>query len=80
MWGLEWLSLSGLFSKGTQESHHTAKALEAERPQPKINRGVPDEDTESSASNRLGQEHISPFLRLPVELWVMIYDFAQRIP
>jgi len=69
MWGLEWLSLSGFFWKETPESHHTASQL-------KSNGAVPEEATELPGSDGLGKEHESPFLRLPAELRVMIYDFA----
>ena len=69
MWGLEWLSLSGLFLKKAQDSHHAAGQLES-------NGAVPDEATKPSALNRLDPEHDSPFLKLPAELRMMIYDFA----
>lgn len=76
MWGLEWLSLSGFFSKEAQEPHLTGKAVEAERPQLESRNSVPDEATEFSSSDRPEKEHESPFLRLPGELRAMIYDFA----
>lgn len=76
MWALEWLSLSGLFSKDTQESRHTVEASGAERPQLESNDAVPGGATESSGSDRPEQERDSPILRLPAELRIMIYDFA----
>lgn len=77
---LESQSQSGSSSKEIQESHDAAQASSVDHPQQKPNpfhNGVAaDNVAQTPAPGRPEQEQDSPFLRLPSELRLTIYDFA----